>query len=171
MPMQRHNSSHKRHLITVQSEQIYDVREERDVTETDGMLTLVGVQQPSVLYRVDVHRWTPAPVQAKLQPSQSSIPSETAQTPQSSDERLPTAASAGSLGRVHAAASINPTGDVSGTQVCERLMHALEPWRCSTRNTYRTIKTSCKQVDLHGHVFGWLLSWWALNLNFVRAAR
>jgi hypothetical protein len=58
----------------VQAEEARNEREERDVTETETMLALVGVEQPAVLYRVDAHRWTYAPfaeskVQSSMNPS------------------------------------------------------------------------------------------------------
>jgi hypothetical protein len=56
----------------VQPDELSEMREDRDVTETEMMLALVGVEQPTVLYRIDVHRWTSVPLKVKMHSSMSS---------------------------------------------------------------------------------------------------
>lgn len=56
----------------MQSEVSIEPRDERDITETEHMLALVGVAQPASVYRLDVHRWTVTPLANKLLPSDSS---------------------------------------------------------------------------------------------------
>lgn len=93
----------------MQSEEVMEARQERDVLETDTFLSLVGVQQPPVLYRVDLHRWATYPPPAKLQPSVSRATSCNEGTKNITDEDAPAKSRDGSVHAAGDPAQASPT--------------------------------------------------------------